>query len=84
MRVLRALAMVAPGLFACQPATTRPTFTALPEAETVEVRLSPLEATRRLAEVMQELPGSICSDRGRTRERPQRWMRVRSYPPGAK
>jgi hypothetical protein len=54
MRVLRALAMVAPGLLACQPATTRPTFTALPEAETVEMRLSPLEATRRLAEVMQE------------------------------
>lgn len=54
MRVARALAMVAPGLLACQPATTRPSFTPLPEAETVEIRISPLEATRRLAEVMQE------------------------------
>ena len=53
MRVARALAMGVPGRLACQPATTRPSFTPLPEAETVEIRLSPLEATRRLAEVMQ-------------------------------
>jgi hypothetical protein len=44
--------MLVPGLLACQPATTRPSFTPLPEAEMVEIRLSPLEATRKLAEVM--------------------------------
>ena len=54
MRVLRAVAIAVPGLLACQPATTRPTFTALPEAETVEIRLSPTEATRRLADVMRD------------------------------
>lgn len=53
MRVARALATVVPGLLACQPATTRPSFTPLPEAEMVEIRLSPLEATRRLAEAME-------------------------------
>jgi hypothetical protein len=47
-----ALALVVPGLLACQPATTRPSFTPLPEAETVEIRLSQAEATRRLAEMM--------------------------------
>ena len=54
MRVLRAVAIAVPGLLACQLATTRPTFTALPEAETVEIRLSPTEATRRLADVMRD------------------------------
>jgi hypothetical protein len=53
MRSARALVLAVPGLLACQPATTRPTFLPLPEAETVEIRISPLEATRRLAEVMQ-------------------------------
>ncbi|MFL5494691.1 MAG: hypothetical protein ACJ8DC_09955 [Gemmatimonadales bacterium] len=38
------------GLMACQPSTTRPTFTALPEAAVTEIRLSQLEATRQLAE----------------------------------
>jgi hypothetical protein len=38
------------GLLACQPSTTRPSFTALPEAAATEVRLSQLEATRQLAE----------------------------------
>ncbi|HEY8257220.1 MAG TPA: hypothetical protein VIG08_06150 [Gemmatimonadales bacterium] len=47
------LAVALPGLLACQPATTRPTFAPLPEAETVEIRISPLDATKRLAEVMQ-------------------------------
>lgn len=50
MRV--ALALVLPGLLACQPSTTRPSFTPLPEAEVVEVRLLPAEATRRLAEAL--------------------------------
>jgi hypothetical protein len=54
MRLARALAMMAPGLLACQPGTTRPSFTPLPEAETVEIRISPTEATRRLSEVMKE------------------------------
>ncbi len=53
MRIPRALALGVPGLLACQPATTRPTFPPLPEAETVEIRVSPLEATRRLAEILQ-------------------------------
>lgn len=37
---------------ACQPNTTRPTFTPLPEAAGTEIRLSPREATRRLAEAL--------------------------------
>jgi hypothetical protein len=53
MRAAGALALVVPGLLACQPATTRPSFTPLPEAEVVEVRLSQEEATRRLAELME-------------------------------
>ena len=51
MRAAGALALS--GLFACQPATTRPSFTPLPEAEAVEIRLSQEEATRRLAERME-------------------------------
>ena len=53
MRAAGALALVVPGLLACQPGTTRPSFTPLPEAEAVEVRLSQGEATRRLAERME-------------------------------
>jgi hypothetical protein len=53
MRAAGALALVVPGLLACQPGTTRPSFTPLPEAEAVEVRLSREEATRRLAERME-------------------------------
>jgi hypothetical protein len=53
VRTVRALALGVPGLLACQPATTRPAFSPLPEAETVEIRVSPLEATRRLAEILQ-------------------------------
>ena len=52
MRAAGTLALVVPGLLACQPATTRPSFTPLPEAEAVEIRLSQVEATRRLAELM--------------------------------
>jgi hypothetical protein len=37
---------------ACQPNTTRPGFTPLPEAAGTEVRLSVREATRRLAETL--------------------------------
>jgi hypothetical protein len=37
---------------ACQPGTTRPEFTPLPEAPVQEVRLSLREATRRLAEAL--------------------------------
>jgi hypothetical protein len=40
-------------LLACRPDTTRPAFTPLPEAAAVEIRLSPVEATRRLAERLQ-------------------------------
>jgi hypothetical protein len=37
---------------ACQPATSRPPFTPLPEAASQELRLSVREATRRLAEAL--------------------------------
>ena len=50
MGLARALSAAIVGLLACQPSTTRPTFTALPEAAVTEVRLSQLEATRHLAE----------------------------------
>ena len=50
MRFTPALALA--GLLACQPATTRPSFTPLPEAEVVEVRLQPQEATKVLAEAL--------------------------------
>ncbi|MGH7498209.1 MAG: hypothetical protein ACREL3_05090 [Gemmatimonadales bacterium] len=53
MRVARVAALVVPGVIACQPGTTRPSFTPLPEAEMVEVRLQPLEATKRLAEAFE-------------------------------
>jgi hypothetical protein len=53
MRVVRSLALLLPGLCACQPSTTRPAFLPLPEAERVEVRLLPLEATRKLSEVLE-------------------------------
>jgi hypothetical protein len=51
MRV--ALTLLLPGLLACQPSTTRPSFTPLPEAEVVEVRLLPLEATKQLAAALE-------------------------------
>jgi hypothetical protein len=47
-----ALGLALSGVLACQPATTRPSFTPLPEAEVVEVRLLPQEATKRLAEAL--------------------------------
>jgi hypothetical protein len=50
MGLARVLPAVIVGLLACQPSTTRPTFTALPEAAVTEIRLSQLEATRQLAE----------------------------------
>jgi hypothetical protein len=50
MGLVRACPTALLGLLACQPSTTRPTFTALPEAAATEVRLSQLEATRQLAE----------------------------------
>src|SRR2546423_12409647 len=50
MGLLRAWPAALLGLLACQPSTTRPSFTALPEAAVTEVRLSQLEATRQLAE----------------------------------
>jgi hypothetical protein len=40
------------GALACQPNTTRPGFTPLPEAAGTEIRLSVPEATRRLAEAL--------------------------------
>jgi hypothetical protein len=38
---------------ACRPDTTRPAITPFPEAAGVEIRLRPIEATRRLAEALQ-------------------------------
>jgi hypothetical protein len=51
----------AAALAACRPTTTRPAITPYPEAAGVEIRLRPIEATRRLAEAMQadSLPPSI-------------------------
>lgn len=51
MRIPGALALC--GLLSCQPATTRPSFTPLPEADVVEVRLPMQEATKLLAERLQ-------------------------------
>jgi hypothetical protein len=50
MGLARVLPPAIVGLLGCQPSTTRPTFTALPEAAVTEVRLSQVEATRQLAE----------------------------------
>jgi hypothetical protein len=47
------VALVLVGLVACQPSTNRPSFTPLPEAEVVEVRLLPAEATKQLAAALQ-------------------------------
>jgi hypothetical protein len=44
---------LAAALAACQPATTRPPYPAVPQATTVEVRLPPRDATRLLAEALQ-------------------------------
>jgi hypothetical protein len=52
MRPARALGLTLTGLLACHPGTTRPSFAPLPEAEIVEVRLLPSEATRHLAELL--------------------------------
>ncbi len=51
MRARRALAAVG-FLAGCQPHTTRPPFTPLPEAAATEIRLRPQEATRSLAEAL--------------------------------
>jgi hypothetical protein len=46
-------ALAAAGVFlACRPATTRPPFPPVPEAASSEIRLSPSEATRLLAEAL--------------------------------
>lgn len=48
-RALAALAVLA----ACQPNTTRPSFTPMPEAAATEVRLPPQQAAGRLAEALE-------------------------------
>jgi hypothetical protein len=50
MRVSRIVLLAA--LAGCRPDTTRPSFLPLPEAASTEIRLSPQEATQRLAEGM--------------------------------
>jgi hypothetical protein len=52
---VRPRARLAVALFAaaCRPDTTRPAITPFPEAAGVEIRLRPIEATRRLAEALQ-------------------------------
>lgn len=55
-----------PLLAACQPDTTRPAITPYPEAAGVEIRLRPQEATRRLAEALQE--DSLAPTRVRLRD----------------
>jgi hypothetical protein len=51
--VRRVRLAVALATAACRPDTTRPAITPLPEAAGVEIRLRPIEATRRLAEALQ-------------------------------
>ena len=51
---------------ACQPATTRPPFTPVPEALSSEIRLRVPEATRRLAEALKA--DSIPTHRVRLRD----------------
>ncbi|MBA3316471.1 MAG: hypothetical protein H0T50_00065 [Gemmatimonadales bacterium] len=53
-------------LAACRPNTTRPAITPYPEAAGVEIRLRPIEATRRLAEALQA--DSITPARVRLRD----------------
>ena len=53
MRAADAGWLVAAGLVACQPLTTRPPYPPVPEAATTEVRLVPREATRLLAVALQ-------------------------------
>jgi hypothetical protein len=50
----------------CRPDTTRPSFTPLPEAASTEIRLSPQEATRRLADAL--AADSLPPDRVRVRD----------------
>lgn len=52
MRVWLFLIGASWGVVACQPNTTRPSFTPLPEAAGTELRLPVPEATRRLAEAL--------------------------------
>ena len=52
MRATLFLITVGFGAAACQPNTTRPSFTPLPEAAGTEIRLSIAEATRHLAEAL--------------------------------
>jgi hypothetical protein len=59
---LAAAAVVA----ACRPNTTRPAIMPYPEAAGVEIRLRPIEATRRLAEALQA--DSILPSRVRLRD----------------
>jgi hypothetical protein len=59
-------AAILTGLTACQPGTTRPAITPLPEAATTEVRLSVQEATRLLAEALRA--DSIPATRVRLRD----------------
>lgn len=44
--------LILAGGVACQPNTTRPSFTPLPEAAVTEIRLPVRDATRRLAEAL--------------------------------
>ena len=48
----RAIVLVAALVGGCRPDTTRPSFLPLPEAASTEIRLSPQEATQRLAEAL--------------------------------
>jgi hypothetical protein len=66
------------GAVACQPNTTRPSFTPLPEAAGTEVRLPVPEATRRLAEALKadSIPARTIRPRDGYVETP--WFESRS------
>ncbi len=63
---VRAWLVAAAVVAACRPNTTRPAITPYPEAAGVEIRLRPIEATRRLAEALQA--DSIPPSRVRLRD----------------
>ena len=72
----RLCCLAATVLLGCQPSSTRPPFPPVPEAASTEIRLSPGDATRLLAEALREdsIPpsGSSCTTRG--------WSRAGSTP----
>jgi hypothetical protein len=82
---LAATALTAAALLGgCRPNTTRPAITPYPEAASTEIRLSPQEATRRLAEALEA--DSLTPSRVRVRDGylETRWLDSASGRPTAR